>query len=328
VDGTWDANPADNDCNSSANDIYNIYHTVSSNCAILSFSGSPFIRVFSGGVFYLNGSGGVTGSVDIQVDAGGTIIILGDLNITGSSDIVNNGTIQVHGDVIRTGGGSSFDCNGTSGAGVVQIGGTGCTACTGGSASGCNQNLPLPVNLASFTSEVVSSGIMIYWTTMYEKDNAWFELERSTDAIHYTVIYRRPGQSYFETKTDYSFFDSDVQEGETYYYRLVQIDSDDSRTRTEAISETFGFALASISILPNPSAASDLKIAMHQMAHEDVLLVLYDVNGNIVYSKMEHLNSDEEVFSANDLHVDLAPGIYMVAASNKNQLVKKKLIIY
>ncbi|MCU0430355.1 MAG: T9SS type A sorting domain-containing protein [Cytophagaceae bacterium] len=323
VDATWSSAPPDNDCSPAGNDTYNITHYVSSNCALISFSGSPTINVLPGGTFYLSGSGGVTGSVRINVSVGATIIVLGNLSLSGSSNIVNNGNMQIYGNVTGSGG-SSFDCNG-SGTGTVQIGGTGCARCTDG---GCTQGVALPVNLASFQASSLSNGISVSWVTSYEENNAWFELERSIDGVNYSSVYRKQGKNNFQVQSMYEYLDTEVADGMTYYYRLSQHDFDGAQTRTDAISATFGTTQANLLIHPNPASSADLSITLQHMAHEDVLLVLYDVNGNQLCSKLAHIDSENETISANDLHTNLPPGIYMVAASNKNSLVRKKIVIH
>ena len=85
----------------------------------------------------------------------------------------------------------------------------------------------IPVELTSFSANLISNNVELSWTTATETNNQGFEIERSEDNISFANIGYVPG---FGTSTEaksYSFTDQSVNSG-THYYRLKQIDFDGS----------------------------------------------------------------------------------------------------
>jgi len=90
-----------------------------------------------------------------------------------------------------------------------------------GPASG---NGPLPVSLVSFTGEQVNGQVMLEWETAAEINNAYFQVQRSSDLITWEDAARVQGLGTSSTGGLYSW-----SEGYQYgfdYYRLVQVDYD------------------------------------------------------------------------------------------------------
>jgi hypothetical protein len=97
---------------------------------------------------------------------------------------------------------------------------------------------PLPVLLASFSSQIVANGIQLNWVTASEINNLGFEVWRSESVdSNYTLIadfqwdesLRGAGNSNHETQ--YFYLDKDVQPGYTYYYVLVDVDFNSDKMR-------------------------------------------------------------------------------------------------
>ncbi len=90
---------------------------------------------------------------------------------------------------------------------------------------------PLPVKLSLFTAEPEKGGISISWTTQSEEDNLGFTLERRLDSetewtpiASYKTDDALKGQGTSTNETEYQFQDNDVFVGNTYHYRLTDVD--------------------------------------------------------------------------------------------------------
>lgn len=320
-DAIWSSAPADNDCTPAGNHTYNINNYVSTACSNIFLSGSVTINVASGATLYITGSASITGTVKLNIKTGGAVVITGNLNLGGASDVIVDGALTVNGNI--SGVGSSFDCNGTGNAGTVTIGGTGCANCTNSGDAGCNASAPLPVNLSTFDAVSTNNAITISWTTTFENNNDRFILERSTDGISFTTIYVTKGQSNTESRSDYAF--TDVVSAGTYYYHLIQVDKNGSKTMTDMVSETLG-ATMQLSVFPNPGNAADMKLTLNNADNAVVMIVLTDVNGNTVYADQHTLTAG--ALNISDLNITLNAGIYYISVNNNDIIINNKIILY
>ncbi|HEY5534331.1 MAG TPA: T9SS type A sorting domain-containing protein [Ignavibacteria bacterium] len=85
----------------------------------------------------------------------------------------------------------------------------------------------LPVELSSFTSNVISRDVKLNWTTASENNNAGFEIQKSEvssqEAGKWVKVGYVTGNGTKTTPTNYSFDDRKLNTGK-YKYRLKQID--------------------------------------------------------------------------------------------------------
>ena len=85
-------------------------------------------------------------------------------------------------------------------------------------------DLSLPVELTSFTAQAGNGEVLLKWSTASELNNAAFILERSKDKENFKTITKIDGQGSVSYETNYSFTDTKVMNGFTYYYRLSDLD--------------------------------------------------------------------------------------------------------
>ena len=117
---------------------------------------------------------------------------------------------------------------------------------------------PLPVELTRF--EVVAAGLdaRLSWTTASEKNNAYFEVQRSLDGKQFETVGKRTGQGSTQARTDYAYPDAGAGRlltGQPIYYRLRQVDYDGQEAFSPVRVVTFGpAATTAVALYPNPSA--------------------------------------------------------------------------
>jgi hypothetical protein len=98
---------------------------------------------------------------------------------------------------------------------------------SGGASLNCSP-IVLPIellNLMAAYSEPTNSN-RISWSTASERLNDHFTLERSTDAVTWTIIDKQNGAENSEVRIDYVYEDYNFVPGKTNYYRLSQTDYD------------------------------------------------------------------------------------------------------
>ncbi|MDI9342159.1 MAG: T9SS type A sorting domain-containing protein [Sediminibacterium sp.] len=101
----------------------------------------------------------------------------------------------------------------------------GFTASTGGlsnSQSFCNPPILLPVEITGFEAVCSDGRTKVEWASASERNNKYFILEKSTDAIQFTEVYRTDGLAHSVSKQVYTYWDQPAND-DVYYYRLKYV---------------------------------------------------------------------------------------------------------
>ncbi len=108
----------------------------------------------------------------------------------------------------------------------------------------------LPVELLNFNVKELNGTAVLNWSTSSEKNNAYFEIMKSTDGINYYSIGKVNGNGSVSDISNYSFTDPALTAGTTYY-RLKQVDfnADFKFTDIRTINVQ---SLEAFKLLPNP----------------------------------------------------------------------------
>ena len=86
-------------------------------------------------------------------------------------------------------------------------------------------NFTLPVTWLSFTGKAIGKTVVLDWATASEQNNHHFDIERSSDGIHFTSIGKVNATNNPGTNNEYRFTDLNPLIGAAYY-RLRQVDLD------------------------------------------------------------------------------------------------------
>jgi hypothetical protein len=178
---------------------------------------------------------------------------------------------------------------------------------------------PVPVELTSFTAETVSDGILLKWTTASELNNQGFEIEKSSDGIEFFAIAFVQGAGTSTEIKEYSYTDDvEFKGGETFFYRLKQIDLD-GRVQYSSIVET-EFDIPKDFVLhqnyPNPfNPSTTIKFAVPKTSH--VNIKVYDLTGQEVSTLVNEMKDAGTYEIKFDAH-NLASGIYLYRMVTEN----------
>ncbi|MBI2271089.1 MAG: hypothetical protein HYU69_12155 [Bacteroidetes bacterium] len=190
-----------------------------------------------------------------------------------------------------------------------------------------NTNNPLPIELLSFEAVLNNAGkVNTAWVTATETNNDYFTVEKSTDGIHFEFVGKVNGAGNSTTIRNYSLTDDDPYTGVSYY-RLKQIDYDGKYSFSNLVAVENAKSINSVIIFPNPSNGV-INVIINGVIGNEVLLILYDVLGNMAYSKtVVNTNSNDYFSTTINSENNLAPGVYYVVAYSKNVLFRNKIII-
>lgn len=164
-------------------------------------------------------------------------------------------------------------------------------------------DIPLPVELYSFSGKQVGTNIQLSWSTLTETENAGFEIERkqlassSNNTSSFIKIGFVQGHGNSNSPKEYSFADNNITSSGKYIYRLKQINSSGSFTYSPAIEINAAIVreFALHQNYPNPfNPSTKIGYSVACAGAECIGLVqlkIYDVLGNEVATLVNEYQS-------------------------------------
>jgi hypothetical protein len=215
----------------------------------------------------------------------------------------------------------------------------------GGYASGSTAgDVPLPVELISFTVEDTHQGVICKWTTESEIENLGFILERKTEGISWDEIvsYKTDesmmGQGSTSSPTDYEYIDNLVEQSNTYEYRLADVDYEGVVTyqsvRTITVDKAQLSAIvddfAVLPAYPNPfNPSTTLTYGIDK--DSKVEIQIYDIRGKLITTL---LNTEQtqgwhsvKWNGTNQQGTQVPAGIYLSRIIAGNEVKTAKLML-
>jgi len=190
---------------------------------------------------------------------------------------------------------------------------------------------PLPVELLYFTANCFNDIVNLEWATATEYNNSHWTIEKSTDGIKYvpfatmnaagnsnsTIVYYLTDEEPFYNYTYYQLSQTDF-DGVTELLDYVSVDC-----RLKAITPL------NFSVYPNPANNDDEIYVNFEglKPGREILVVVKDVLGNMLYSKVVFSDNQGNALEAVDPYNRLTPGIYLIIGTTKDEIYSKKFII-
>lgn len=200
---------------------------------------------------------------------------------------------------------------------------------TGGSLSNGLQILPryyatdflpagsIPVELVSFSANVVSGNVVLNWKTATETNNLGFAVQRSFDGqSFYDIGFVNGSGTTTETKS-YSFIDADLGITQTLYYRLRQIDYNGTAVYTSIINveltKPISFNLAQNYPNPfNPSTTINFSLPVDAK----VTVKVYNILGKEVFQVInDNLKAGNHIYPISFENISSGVYIYTIEAN-------------
>ena len=182
----------------------------------------------------------------------------------------------------------------------------------------------LPIELVSFTANCNGRSALIEWTTATEKNNDFFVLERSHDAVNFKEIARIAGAGNSIEPISYAYTDFGVRNGDNYY-RLVQFDYDGTSTASEIIVANCLGTDGEPEVLayPNPFG-DDLMLRFENFGNIQATVEVYDMLGRMVHTQKVNCSQNDYVVVLR--LAGLSDGTYNVRINAKEFVLNKKVV--
>ncbi len=183
----------------------------------------------------------------------------------------------------------------------------------------------LPIELVSFTAQCDGRSSLVEWTTATEKNNDYFSLERSDDAVNFIEIARVAGAGNSIEPLDYSYTDYGIHGGDNYY-RLVQVDYDGTRTVSEIVVANCiepEVGEPDVQAYPNPFS-NDLTVVLDNFGNRAATIEVYDMLGKLIYTNKVAApqNSYETILNLSNL----PPAAYTVRVSTTDFVINRNVV--
>lgn len=187
-----------------------------------------------------------------------------------------------------------------------------------------DENTILPIELVSFTANCNGRSALIEWTTATEKNNDYFVLERSNDAVNFKEIARIAGAGNSIEPISYAYTDFGVRNGDNYY-RLVQFDYDGTSTTSEIIVANCLGTDGEPEVLayPNPFG-DDLTLRFENFGNIQATVEVYDMLGRMVHT--QKVNCSQNDYEVVLRLAGLSDGTYNVRISAKEFVLNRQVI--
>lgn len=271
------------------------------------------IIIESGGLLQINGKIDLSAGSAISVEDGGQIFTGGS---AGASD-----RLSIGGTTIIQGGGDCTVADGSADAEPPYCGGSGITGPTGFDETGEVPGV-LPVVLISFDGTVQGNAVKLDWLTAAEERNAYFELENSYDGQEYSSVAQILGAGTTTALQSYSYVHTRPYTGISYY-RLVQVDIDDTRTIYGPIRIDRA-EIGELMLFPNPATPGENLTILRSTTEQDALKIsLRDLQGRLLGEWNMNGNSEMGI----TIPANLELGVYVVEVTAGAQQKLYRLLL-
>ncbi len=171
----------------------------------------------------------------------------------------------------------------------------------------------LPVELIEFRATAMQEEktIKLDWTTASEINNAYFDVERSSDGINFSKIGQIKGAVTSNKVNIYTFIDANAAQGQRYYYRLKQTDINGDYSYTKIASALLlddkQFTITEF--YPNPAINSSA-VSIMSAINTELKVQLFQTDGILIREEKAGI-----IKGYNEIKLDvsmLPKGIYFV----------------
>lgn len=176
----------------------------------------------------------------------------------------------------------------------------------------------LPIDLLYFTSsQEPNKDVKLAWGTATETNNAKFVIERSSDAQHFDLLAHVEGAGNTTVEQAYTYIDT-MPLGGTAYYRLTQVDYDQTSTVVGLIAQNSPAKAQTSFLLAYPVPFND-HVTLQWTANDDgpVGMLLFDEAGRRILSLNDNGAKGANSYGINNLSA-LPAGNYILVLTKGN----------
>ena len=178
----------------------------------------------------------------------------------------------------------------------------------------------LPAELIDFRGKATDKNVNLYWTTVSEENNDYFEIERSVNGFAFESIGIVNGSGTITAVQNYLFIDKNPLNGANYY-RLRQVDFDGNYEYSKIVLIDTETNIPTIKIVQNP-VEDKLLIETNTITNSDIQFEIFNISGQLMKSINLENTSNRMIIVVEDL----SSGMYFIKINNGNEATVKRFI--
>lgn len=184
---------------------------------------------------------------------------------------------------------------------------------------------PLPVTFISAGAQRIASGVVVNWKVAGESNVQYYELERSSDGIHFGKTASTAALDNSANERTYDITDYTAP-ATTLFYRVKSIDKDGKSKYSSILKVNAGNAEQEITVVTNPVQNALLQVRFRQQAAGRYSLKLFSNAGACIVTGVVNHTGSNMIASLN-LPATIPHGIYRLQINTAGNLVINRAVI-
>jgi hypothetical protein len=175
----------------------------------------------------------------------------------------------------------------------------------------------VPITLLSFDAKAnnKADAVLVSWRTASEINNAYFEVERSSNGVLFEKIGRVKGCGTCNATQEYNFTDNEPYNGVSYY-RLKQVDNNNKFSYSRIVSvEISNKSNTILQVNPNITDGAFKLIVKETADDKRAKVQIYNQAGSLVKQQAINLHKGDNVFDMN--LSDQSRGVYYIGITDE-----------
>lgn len=158
----------------------------------------------------------------------------------------------------------------------------------------------LPASLSWFSASKTRNAVSVKWITSEEKNTANFEVEKSSNGVNFSSIFKTDAAGNSSIAKTYSYDDlsANFLANPILYYRIKTTDNDGRYTFSKVVLVKNDDKLSNLTFYPNP-VKEQLNIQIKSDIAEVASAQILDLSGKIILEQKVQLNQGSTSFSLN-----------------------------
>ncbi len=244
--------------------------------------------------------------------------VVGEWNGSAWTNKGNNGSVSVTG-------------NGTWTSGTVNAGTISSFSTKYFTIATTDENNPLPVEFLSIDAYLQDENIVVEWITATERNNDYFTVERSRDAVNFEIIAVVKSKAEFGNSNQilsYSVVDLSPIAG-LNYYRVKQTDFDGTSDYSKLVGVFYqNKSDVAINIYPNPNRGYEFNLVMEGLiSFESVVITITNIHGKTVQTDFVNADDMGKLIRKVSPIRKLEPGVYIITVSAASGRFTTRMVV-